>query len=816
MLKSCILVFFRSFLKYKTYSLINVVGLAVGLACIILIGLFVEYELSYDRFHERGKRIYRVLREVQVADQPPLVSATTSGPLGPTLKRDFPDVEQMIRVWIRQDAWIIYAQQGSFEEICLTDPHFFNVFTFPLIKGDPETVLQEHASIVISQSLAHKYFGDEDPIGKMIQADSRYFKGEYRITGIMRDIPGHSTLQFNLLTATPIPRDTRWYWENWVGKRTWFPVQTYIVLPKGSDSENLERKLPEFMARYLGKEVASYNTYYLQLFNRIYLYSFADYGTNWSWSSYLPEYGNINRLFLFSIVTFFVLLIACINFMNLATARSASRMQEVGLRKVVGANKSQLILQFLGESVFLSFLALLLAILLVEMMLPFLNALTNRNLSMTALIHLNPLVPILLLIFTFLVGLLAGSYPAFYLSSFKPVEILKGRFIGDRGTLSRKLLVVCQFTTSIVLIICTLVVYQQYLFMRNRALGFDKEHLVILPIFYMDRTVVREAQDELSLKYETVKQAFLQHPQIDQITAFRFKPGVVGGEQRLIHVTNEDRDMPMQVQEADEDFLDVFGLDLIAGRDFSPDIKGDFRGAFILNESAVKQLGWTDPIGKELEWPSRRIKGPVIGVVKDFHNRSLHEKIGPFVMVWQPFQFRNIGFKIRPEAMPETVTFLKETWNHFLPERNFTFFFLDEDFDQLYRQEMEMVKIFSVFALLAIFVACLGLFGLVAFMAERRTKEIGIRKVMGASVLNLMLFLSKEYVKLVVIANFIAWPIAYYAMDNWLQNYAYRIHLGLDIFIVSGIIALVISLATVSYQAVKAATANPVDALRHQ
>ena len=264
MLKNYILVAYRTLLKHKTYSLINVVGLAVGLACIISIGLFVDYELSYDRFHERGNRMYRVLREIRVAGQPPLVSATTSGPLGPALKRDFPDVEQMVRVWIRQDAWITYAQKGFFEEICLTDPHFFDVFTFPLIKGDPKTVLQEPASIVISQSLARKYFGDEDPIGKVIQADSRYFKGAYRITGIMRDIPGHSTFRFDLLTSTPIPRDTQRYWNNWVGKRTWFPVQTYIVLPEGSDPEDLGRKLPEFMARYLGEEVASYNTYYLQ------------------------------------------------------------------------------------------------------------------------------------------------------------------------------------------------------------------------------------------------------------------------------------------------------------------------------------------------------------------------------------------------------------------------------------------------------------------------------------------------------------------------------------------------------------------------
>ena len=807
---------FRHLQKHKAYCAIHIAGLAVGLVCLISIGLFVEYELRYDQFHQKKDRIFRVLRELRVIGQPPLVSITTSAPLAPALQKDFPEIEQAVRVWEQQRLWIQHEQNGFFEALWMADPHLFEVFTLPLIQGDPKTVLQTPASIVISQRLVQKYFGQGDPIGKMIQVTGGYFTGEYQITGVMKDMPHHSTLQIDLVTATQSTEAARWWWETWLANRSWFPTQTYIVLAKGHDAKALERKLPEFMARYMGAETVEKNAYFLQPLSRIYLYSFADFGTNWNWVSSLPEYGNINHLILFTTIALFVLLIACINFMNLATARAASRTREVGLRKVVGANRSQLIAQFLGESVFLSFPALLLALILVQLLLPSLAALTGKDLSMIALLQMRPELLLALIVLTLSVGLIAGSYPALYLSRFKPVDILKGVLSGDRGGRARKILVVCQFTASIFLIICTSIVYQQHLFMSSKAPGFDKEHQLIMPLFGHDRSSGINAEAPLTSKIKVIKQAFLQHPQIDQITAFRFKPGVLSGEKRMIHTIDDDRSIPMQVQEADEDFLNVFGLQLIAGRNFSLDMESDFNSAFILNEAAAKQLGWTSPLNKEIEWRERRLKGKIIGVVKDFHGRPLNEKIEPFAIVWRPFQFRNLGLTIRPEALPATLPFLEETWNRFLPNRPFVYVFLDEDFDALYRKEMNLMQIFGLFSLLAIFVSCLGLFGLVAFMAERRTKEIGVRKILGASTPNLTLLLSKEFIKLLVVANFIAWPIAYYAMDGWLQHYAYRIQPGLGIFLISGMLALVIALSTIAYQAIKAARANPIDSLRYE
>ena len=807
---------FRHLQKHKAYCAIHIAGLAIGLTCLISIGLFVEYELRYDQFHQKKDRIFRVLRERHIPDQPSLMSITTSGPLAPALKKDFPEIEQTVRLWEQQRLWVQHEQNGFFETIWISDPHVFDVFTLPLVQGDPKTVLQTPASMVISQRLVQKYFGQEDPIGKTLQVNGGYSTGAYQIMGVMKNMPHHSTLQIDIITATQSTGAARWWWDTWLPNRSWFPTQTYVLLAKGHDPQSLERKLPNFITRYMGEETVEKNSYFLQPLNRIYLYSFADFGTSWNWVSTLPEYGNINHLTLFTTIAVFVLLIACINFMNLATARAANRTREVGLRKVVGANRSQLIAQFLGESVFLSFPALLLALIVVQLLLPSLTTVTGKNLSIIALIQMRPELLLLLIVLTLFVGLTAGSYPALYLSKFNPVEILKGVLGGDRGGRARKILVVCQFTASTFLIICTIIVYQQHVFMSAKAPGFDKEQQLIMPLFGHDRSSAINAEAPLTTKVQTVKQAFLQHPQINQITAFRFKPGVLGGEQRMIHTLDNIRSMPIHVQEADDSFLDVFGLQLVAGRNFSLDIESDFNSAFILNEAAAKQLGGTSPLNQELEWRERRLKGKVIGVIKDFHSRPLNEKIEPFAIVWRPFQFRNLGFKIRPEDLPATLPFLKETWNRFLPNRPFVHAFLDEDFDALYKKEMNLMQTFGLFALLAIFVSCLGLFGLIAFMAQRRTKEIGVRKVLGASTTNLTLLLSNEFTKLVAVANLVAWPLAYYAMELWLQQYAYRIQLGLGVFVISGILALIIALSTISYQAIKAARANPIDALRYE
>ena len=830
MFKNYLTIAIRNIARYKVYSFINIAGLAIGMACCALILLYVQHELSYDVFHSKSDRIYRVLRETQNDDGSLMIHPGISGTFAPALLKDFPEVQNAGRVMgFILTTWYTYNGQKHKESIgtvFLAEPHFMSMFDFEWIQGDPTTALRDPYSVVMTTKTAKRYFGQDDPMGKIITSESPDFSGDFKVAGIVQ-IPENSSMQFTMLFPVTSALKNSWMrrrWEHWDPTYQLRPFQTFIVLREGEDSEVLEAKLPDFMEQHMGKEIRAKNTYRLQPLNRMHLYMGTDYGQKQGWDSILISRSHIQTIYLFSGVAFLILLIACVNFMNLSTARSSNRAKEVGLRKVTGAHRFQLIRQFLGESILLSALALIITMGLVELSLPTFNAFVGKNLTLQFNAYHVLLVPGIVV----LVGLLAGCYPAFFLSAFAPIAVLTGRLqTGQRGILFRKGLVVFQFAMSILLIVGTIMAYRQLNYMQTKQLGFNKEHLIVAPIFKIDKAVNGSGYTRtnrtkrLDLSYHTVKQAFLAHPDILRTSAYRVDMRT-GGYERQVHLKDGDTYQVLN-QEADEDFLDTFELELIEGRNFSSTLTGaDIRNYEVLvNETAVRIFGWENPIGKQIQTHISAREGnwagigTVVGIVKDFHNRSLHEKIRPLVIT-NRVQFDLLALRVRGENVQEVIAFLEDSWKNFMPGFPLEFVFVDESLNQMYREDHKIGQLVGTFALLAILVACLGLFGLAAFTAEQRTKEIGVRKILGASTKSIVLLLSKEFAKLVLIANLIAWPVAYFAIGNWLQNFAYRVDVSWWVFALGGILTLLIALLTVGYQAIRAALANPIEALRYE
>ena len=788
----------RNMMRHRGYSLINVLGLSVGVACCILIGLFIHDEFRVDRFHKKSDRIYKLLREMRNDDGIRDMGFGTSGAAGPALKKDYSEIETVVRYYMSGYIWTTYKDRKFNQRFCLTDPDFLDVFDFELVIGDRATVLKEPLSILVTETAARRFFGDDDPIGKVLTVDDRYMGGVYTITGVLKNVPRQSTMRFDIVCATVNTRWTRNVFEQWAVDSTWRPAHNYILLREGADATALEAKLPEFMARYMGDDIVKKSTYFLQPFERIYLYSRVDYG--------ISAYSDITYVYLFAIIGLFILLIACINFMNLATARSARRAREVGLRKVVGAYRAQLIRQFLGETFLTALLAGLLSLVIVKFSLPLLNNFAQKTIALEGQTLWYAIAGLFIL--TVLVSVLAGGYPALFLSSFRPVMVLKGTLVsGARSGRLRQILVVFQFAISTFLIAGTYTVYQQLNYVQNKNLGFDKNFMVMTWLFATDR---RLTDDYLNIKNE-----YLKHPNILKASASHSTMGYGGQMDRVFPEGRGGEDWRMRVMGVDETFLDTYNLELIAGRNFS--MVADTARAFILNETAVKRLGWTEPIGKAFGWSAyNREKGIVIGVVKDFHNRSLHEVIRPVaIAMWQP-KFNVLSLKIRGEDIEETLKYIGELWQKYIPEKPFEYRFLDENLARSYMAEQRIGTLVTVFAGLAIIIACLGLFGLASFTAEQRTKEIGIRKTLGASVPNIVRLLSREFVILVLLADVIAFPLAYWAMNEWLAGFAYRIDLGALIFVLSGFLTMAIAIMTVSTQAIRAALTDPATALRYE
>ncbi|MCP4725581.1 MAG: FtsX-like permease family protein [bacterium] len=776
---------FRIIKRQKAFSLINLVGLTIGLTSCILIMLYVDFELGYDKFHENADNIYRVVMKQPgnfVAGSTSDMWVVSPAILKTTWDRELPDIVKSARTG---GTSAVIENDGSLfdERFFVADPEFLDIFTFPLIAGDKETALIEPFKLILTERMALKYFGDEDPLGKTLSSTNR----EYQITGIIKDPPKNSHLQFDFILSFSTYNITRARTvnsDNWMNN----PFDTYLSLPENIDLDAFDEKLRKYDFEGFGGTTWSFH---VQPLNDIHF------------NRDIRGRGDIRYIYIFSGVGLLILFIACFNFINLSTARSTSRARELGIRKVVGAYKRQLIKQLLGESVIFSLISLILSVLIIRLILPVFSYLIGNELSFSRLMDMNALLAIFGL--SLFVGLISGSYPAVILSSFKPVNILRGNLnLGRKGgSLFRNSLVVLQFVISIVMIVSTITLYNQLNFMRNKKLGYQNEHILTM--------------GTRGINFDTFKSELIKNANISKVSGSSGLPTRVGWSNIGAWEGKDEADNPFFYRlNVDFDFMDLYGLEIINGREFSEEFGSDKGKSYILNEAAVKRIGWDDPIGQKFGfWEVE--EGRIIGVVKDFHFESLHKVITPLgIGVYDRENFNYISVRINSQNIDDTIQYIDNIWKEINPSRPFDYTFIDEQLDRMYRSERRMTESFGYFTLIAIFIACLGLFGLVSFITVQKTKEIGIRKVLGANVPMIINLLSKEFVLLVIISNLFAWPLGWFAMSKWLETFAFRIDLSVLFFIFAGFIALLIALATISYQAFRAAAANPVDSLRYE
>lgn len=801
----------RILIRKKEYSFINIGGLAIGLASALMILLFVQDELSYDRFHEHADRTYRVCIKARMQGSD-FHAPISPAPMAETMVDEFPEVIQAARIWGAGIAPNIRFGEKTFMEsaFAYADSSIFEIFSFPLVKGDPSRALARPNTLVMTEQAARKYFGDEDPIGQIVEVGTA--RTHYEITGIMKNMPSNSHFRPEVLASLvshPESRNPMWVANNFY---------TYILLNENADLDNIHAGIHNMLLKHLGPQVESVMGmsfqdfldsgnewgYYLQPLTSIHLHSNLQYELNTN--------GSLTTVIVFSIIAVFILMIAGINFMNLSTARSSIRAKEIGIKKVVGSSRIQLIKQFLGESVFMSFISLLLAIILVELFIPAFNNLTGKQL------HLNLLaewytIPALVLIALF-VGLFSGSYPAFFLASFKPVKVLKGSIkSGKKGAQLRGVLVVFQFTITIVLLISTLTVYRQMNFIRSASLGFSPEQVLVIQRAYSIPLEQRE----------TFCEAIENIPGVLSASKAQSLPGTnFSGTAFRREGTSSQEQFVISFAFVDWDYAKTLGIELTEGRFFSRDFASDTL-AVVLNESAVKAMGFNDPLNQRVlqtatggtpENPED-LPMQIIGVMKDFHFESLHKEIHPLIFGLEHWG-GTIIVKMTKHDPSDIIQGIQDVWEDFVDDQPLDYTFLQDDLQTSYRSEERTGLIFTIFAILSIFIACLGLLGLASFLAEKKTKEIGIRKALGASITSIVRLLSREIIVLVLISTLIGWPMAWYFMDQWLQNFAYRIDQGLISFLLASGITFLVAQITVSYQALKAALANPVESLRYE
>jgi putative ABC transport system permease protein len=804
-LKNYFKIALRNLFRNKLYSLINLTGLAIGLAVCLMIWLWVQDELSFDRFHTNAERIYRVERKFDFRDmhgQTPI----TGGTYGPALVSDYPEIENYVR--LHRNELSIKDHRNIFHktQLIVADNSIFEIFDFHLERGDPKTALTQPKSMVLTRENAMKYLGTEDAIGKSLTVDWGGTLADFQITGILEEIRRNSHVQFDVLASiSSYPPEQLSVWFNNF-------LYTHVLVREGADIEALEDKFSSFLTKYMaadfakvvGPEIDVNDVFQLKL------YPLLDIHLHPAQEFEIEPQGSMTSVYIFSAIAVLILIIACINFMNLSTARANKRAREVGIRKTVGAHKRQLRGQFLGESVLLAFIALVLALLLIRLFIPVFNSISGKFLSMGMFVHASN--GIILIGIALAAGLLAGLYPAFYLTRFEPAKVLKGGAQSGTGkSIFRRSMAVIQFVISITLIIGTLVIFRQMDYIQKKSLGFDKENVVILPA----------ESNQVRQNIEAFRNTLKEDSRIKSVAVSSNVPGSAMFSDTTYKRGDTDEIFPLIFMVTDYEFVDTFGFEVTHGRAFSKEFSTDIEGAIMLNQAAAREIGYTpeDAVGKKLlrfisidEFKELTI----IGVVEDFHFKSLHRIIEPCLLALDPENFDTISIRIMPGDVRGTIGYIQQKWGEIFPGEQFEYNFLDNRIDLLYKSEGRMRSIFLIFSILSIFVACLGLFGLATFTAEERTKEIGVRKVMGASTANILLLLCKEFAKWVLVANVIAWPVAYFIMRKWLQNFAYQTGVGLLPFVLSAVLALIIALFTVSYQSVKAAVSDPVDCLRYE
>lgn len=781
MFKNYLKIAFRNIVRQKGYSVINIFGLAVALTCVLFILLWVQDELSYDRFFPNADRLYRVVRvnENSKNERTPPVLASN-------LKNEYPEISDVsrfrsIRTYLKIDNRFFGDQI-----IAYADPTFFDLFTFNFIEGNAAEGIQNNSSILLTRSCVQKYFGDTDPLGKLIK-----IKGlkDYVVSGVIEDVPQNSHFKFDCVMNFD-SRDKML--ESMFGENSWRinAYSTYVLLKEGANVSTLNSKIKDIIKRHNEK---SESEIYLQKVTDINLHP-------------LEEEGNLKYLYIFSTIALFILIIACINFMNLSTARSSTRTKEIGIKKVIGVRRSSLIKQFLGESFILTIISVLIALIMVELLLPYFDQISGKHIELANLLNLKMFF--LLLTITIVTTILAGGYPAMYLSSLMPSTLLNKMTVSGRfAVLFRKYMVIVQFAISILLIVGVLVVYNQLSFMTNADLGYNKE-----------QSLYFTAPDDYVKNFESIRQELLTNPNIINATVGTPPMFIDISVDNVLWQGKNDKDATtFVVYHVGPEYVKTLGLKILKGRDFSKNISTDYNYAYIINEEAAKVIG-APVIDKKIIFPDDLIKssGKVIGIVKNFHLSSFHEKIAPVVLDINYDWVNSIIVRVNFHNISSTLKFLESKWKERIKDRPFEYTFFEDKINNFYKKENQMAKLLGTFSTLAIIIACLGLFGLITFITERRTKEISIRKVLGSGVSEIIYLLIKEFVRWIIIANVVAIPVAYILMNKWLQNYAYRINISWWIFALSGGIALIIALATVSIQVMKAATANPVESLRYE
>lgn len=806
MYKNYFKIAWRNLVKKKGYSFINIFGLGFGIACCILIFMFVQDELSYDNYHAKRERIFRVIHGESATSKP---GGRASGPfwvwgnapIGPALKSDFPEIEKVVQFSGRADILLTYGEKVYQEDgVFFMDSTAFDVFSWTMLKGNPKTALAAPFSIVLTESMAKKYFGVEDPIGKILkgsESPGRSNRGEYTVTGIVADVPSNSHFRFNaLLSLSTFRTSLPEIFKEW----GYIDFYTYFLVGEQFDEAAFKKKIPAFLSRHKPWPDSRY-LIEIEPLKDVYLRTKAE--------RHPGETGSLSNIYVFSIIGLFILVIAMINFMNLSTARSMERGKEVGIRKSIGADRRSLVSQFLGESLMIVLLSALIAVIIVLLALPNMSVLTGKELSIERFLTWQTISSFVALMLV--VGLAAGSYPALVLSGFNPVTILKGKIRSSTGGINlRRGLVVFQFSLSIALIAGTIIVYFQMNHVLEKDLGFDKDQMLVLDYNY---------DEDVNRKSAVLKEILENNPSVLSAGFSRSVPGSyyphAGTE-----IETPDGEMKMMGQpifQVGMDFVNHFDLKLVAGRNYSREYPTDSSQAIIINEAAAKQYGYSNPadvVGKKFAQWGRA--GVVVGVVKDFNYASLHRDIEPLTMPLVPYACRYLSIKIKTENVQETIKTVGEVWKQVAPHRPFLYSFLDDNFNRQYRSDIMFKRLFTTFSCLAIFIACLGLLGLATYTAEQRTKEIGIRKVLGADIHNIVGLLSKDFILLVIISIFIATPVSWYAMQRWLEGFAYRMEISPWVFVLAGFIALTIAVLTVSYQAIKSAVMNPVSSLRSE